>query len=123
MARRRLEVMIVGDTKGLDRAYDRANRSTKRFGVSVGALGKAGLVGSGDTADRRLGCHPSPRAVRRLKPWDRVRCFAVYTHRRPVVLRFGYVLADVAAEAGPSGSAKAKPSSPGRTIKSEVFAT
>lgn len=46
MPTRRLEVEIVGDTKSLDRAYARTTRSSKKLGLSLGSIGKAGIAGA-----------------------------------------------------------------------------
>lgn len=67
MATRRLKVEILGDASSLDRAFAKAERSSKRFGQSMGrstggkfggmfgaaglgAVGKAGVIGAGVAA-------------------------------------------------------------------------
>lgn len=43
---RKLEVVITGDSRGLERAYDRAGKATSSFGSKLGQLAKGAAVGA-----------------------------------------------------------------------------
>src|SRR3990167_10183758 len=47
MAANRLEVIIAGDTRDIERAFKRATGQTKGFGSAMGKLGKAAVLGLG----------------------------------------------------------------------------
>lgn len=62
---RKLEVVITGDSKGLERAYNRAGAATGRFGSKLGTLTKAGMIGAavGGTALLAKGLQSSVSAA------------------------------------------------------------
>src|SRR3990167_2249997 len=47
MAANRLEVIIAGDTRDIERAFKRATGQTSGFGRTMGKLGKAAVLGLG----------------------------------------------------------------------------
>jgi hypothetical protein len=46
MANRKIEVQIVGDTKDLEKSFDKAGRSADSFGKKMGGMAKAGAIGA-----------------------------------------------------------------------------
>jgi len=59
---RKLEVIITGDTKSLERAYDRAGKKSKSFGASLGGMSKFAKLGAAGAAACCTGAAVGPES-------------------------------------------------------------